>query len=503
MSTTLNAAAAVFDPQLCASLHNDICRRGWATLAPDLPFEEGTTTWWDTYGSECDASVASRLAPQLMEFLKQARIVRPALRDEAQGNFFFYLSGLAAPDSLFSYAGVIDPDEPDANRYVVLYHATQLMGHPVGLVMDQHTLKGQVMQSLTIDDTIVEQSRRPWVPLQDILAAYLNMIDMGKITSEENPGEKVDYTALDASERAGIIAGTWRPKVWPYERPWLLKPHSQAILDRSVAALDNLLEAIEKRMPLPRAELASEIPLRTPVAEGVMGMASVAEKLISTNQASEHSFIVKFLRQVDGLLASVRPDLRFVAPGLRVPDHHVAAQPFEGLDDERWNPPILLFHGELRDGTTALTTFPGGIWNHPFAPPYKERTTPFPSGLWIAEHKVDNPNYDNACRLLLPDEVVLAPGRTQHYAKSTDGFLLEQPGAQCEGLAAGLYQTSCNIFVGRHEVLLFHVLEHWVRQVEDGTWAVDRHGVAGGMEKWAEADESEAMAEKYRLPYTW
>ncbi|KAK7962735.1 uncharacterized protein PG986_003560 [Apiospora aurea] len=489
MSTTLNAAAAVFDPQLSASLHNDICRRGWAGLAPDLDFEESTTTWWDTHGSECNATVASRLAPQLIEFLKQARIVRPDLRDLARSNFFFYLRGLASPKSLIPDWPVVDPEEPDANRYVILYHATLLMSHPVGLVIDQHTLKGQVMQSLTIDDTIVEQSQRPWVPLQDILATYVDMIDLGKITSEENPANKVDYTALDASERAAIIAGTWKPKVWPYEIPWLLKPHSQAILDRSVAALENLLEAIEKRMPSPRAEPASEIPLGTPVAEGAMGMASVAEKLISTNQASEHSFIVKFLRQV---VASARPDLRFVAPAVRGAGRRAAV------------PPILLFRGELHDGTTAATTFPGGAWN-PFASPYKERTAPFPSGLWIAEHKVDNPNYDNACRLLLPDRVVLAPpGRTtQHYAKTTDGFLLEQPGAKGEGLSAGLYQTSCNVFVGRHEVLLFHVLEHWVRRVEDGTWAVDGHGVAGGMEKWAEADESEDMAEKYRLPYTW
>ncbi|KAK8041285.1 hypothetical protein PG994_014292 [Apiospora phragmitis] len=337
MSTTVNAAAAVFDADLSAFLQNEIMCRGWEGLATGLPYEESTATWWDTHGLECNATgVASRLAPQLIEFLKQARTVRPDLHDQVIGtNFFYYLSGMSWPGSIFPdwIRTVFDPEEPDADRYGILYHATSLMSHPVGLIFDQHTLKGRRVQSLTIDDTIVEPSQRPWVPLQDIFAAYLDMNDLGKIAVEDPAAANLEYIFRN---RDAVIAGTWKPKGWPYQRPWLLKPHSQAILDRSVTALGNLLDAIEKRMPPPTrtAELVGEGPRPgTPEDEGVIvGMTSVAEKLVSTNQASENSFLVKFLRQADGLLASARPELLFVAPGLRIPNHDDVAmkQPFEG-----------------------------------------------------------------------------------------------------------------------------------------------------------------------------
>ena len=61
----------------------------------------------------------------------------------------------------------------------------------------------------------------------------------------------------------------------------------------------------------------------------------------------------------------------------------------------------------------------------------------------VSEHDKDNPNYDDSCRLLLPDQVVLGKVfGTRHHAKTMDGFLLEQPpntGTEGEGLAAGLY----------------------------------------------------------------
>ncbi|KAK7993335.1 cell morphogenesis N-terminal-domain-containing protein [Apiospora arundinis] len=499
MSTTLNAAAAVFDPQLSASLQNEILRRGWEALATGLPYEESTATWWELYGLECDATgVTSRLAPQLIEFLKQARHVRPGLGDQVpiDRNFFYYLTGISSPRNFFSEGIGWDPEEPDADRWICLYRATSLMSHPVGILFDQHTLKSQLQQSLTIDNTIVEESQRPWVPLQDIFAAYLEMNDLGKMALEDPRPLEDEYIRQNYD---AMMAGTWKPKLWPFKRPWLMKPHSQAILDRSAAALGKLVDAIEKRMPSPKS--------KDEKTTDIMSMASAAENLVSTGQAFEDSFLVKFLRQVDGLLTSARPELLFVAPGLRLPTHDDLAmtQPLEGVENERQWPPILLFRGELSSGTATLTTFPVGTWN-PFLDPYqnhiKQTSSAFPSGLWISEHNKDNPNYDDSCRLLLPDQVVL--GTRRHHAKTTDGFLLEQPpGQECEGLAAGLYQTSCNVFEGRHEVELFRVLEHWIQQVEDGTWDVDERGVAGGMEKWAEADESEVMAEKYRLPYTW
>lgn len=352
---------------------------------------------------------------------------------------------------------------------------------------DQHTLKARVEMSVTIDDTIVSQDQRPWVPLQDILAGYVEMIDLGKViveNPEEDPEE--DYS----SDR-------WEPQYQRKNRPWLVNPHSQVILNRTVTAFGTLLKAIEERMPRSMTGTASANPDK----ERVFDLAQVADKLVESKQVSGNNFVVKFLRAINNSVTSAAPRLRYIAPGLHIPGDHLMNQLFEGIDyhKSRNNNPILLFQGEWSDGTAPLTTFPGHVWN-PFPSPYKRPVSGFRSGLWITENEFNSPAFDDACRMLLPDRFLEA---SQHHAKSTDGFLLEQPSDQGEGLSAGLFQTSCNVFMVRHQVQLFRVLEHWVGLVEDGTWTVDEHGVADGMEKWAEADQSDDMAEKYRLPYVW
>ena len=45
---------------------------------------------------------------------------------------------------------------------------------------DQQTLKARTVFSLTIDDTIVAEEDRPWMPLQTILEQYLDMIELEK-----------------------------------------------------------------------------------------------------------------------------------------------------------------------------------------------------------------------------------------------------------------------------------------------------------------------------------
>ncbi|KAI1881750.1 hypothetical protein JX265_000576 [Neoarthrinium moseri] len=223
--------------------------------------------------------------------------------------------------------------------------------------------------------------------------------------------------------------------------PWLLKPHSEVILERTVTAFRSLLKAIEERMPQSTGMASATRNKRT-----IFDIAQLAEKLVTSEQVSGNNFVVKILREIDRSIKSTVPSLQFIAPDLRIPGVHLMDQ---------------LFEGDRSDGTILLTTFPDGVWN-PFPSPYTRPASGFSSGVWIAENEFESPSFDDTCRLLLLDQFL---ARTQHYAKSTDGFLLEQPMNQGEGLSAGLFQTSC------------------------------------GMEKWAEADQSNDMAEKYRLQY--
>lgn len=65
-----------------------------------------------------------------------------------------------------------------------------------------------------------------------------------------------------------------------------------------------------------------------------------------------------------------------------------------------------------------------------------------------------------------------------------------------------LYQQGYNPFTVCHDVQLKHVIQRWITMVESGYWEVNSQGVAGGIEKWREADTEEHW-QKYQLPLRW
>lgn len=332
------------------------------------------------------------------------------------------------------------------------------------------------------------------MPLQTILEQYLEMIELDKVITA--PGDDSD-DEVDEDLRDEETVKMER-------KPWILKSHSKKILDRTLTAYQNLLRTIEERMSDPSGDSPPSSPPRKrqrgeqlPITEAKDNeFGEAVSALISSNQVSESSFVVQFLQQ---LTHPTRPKLKFIAPGLRLPTpESLSDQPFQNIDfhASRYYNPILLFPTNSHE-----TTFPDRNQN-PFRDPYDKDRTSFPSGVWISESILEGGDFDDACRLLLPRHVIGREGEeTEHHAKSTDGFILED--SDGEGLAAGLYQTSCNPFIPRHEVELFRVLEHWVQMVRSGRWEVGAEGVSGGIEKWKEADESDDGSELYQLDLTW
>jgi hypothetical protein len=65
-----------------------------------------------------------------------------------------------------------------------------------------------------------------------------------------------------------------------------------------------------------------------------------------------------------------------------------------------------------------------------------------------------------------------------------------------------LFQLGYNNFINSHNVQLKHILRHWTELVESGKWEIDQDGVAGGMEKWREADTEEHWQD-YQLLNSW
>lgn len=225
-------------------------------------------------------------------------------------------------------------------------------------------------------------------------------------------------------------------------------------------------------------------------------------RLLFTSQTGGSTFAIKFLKKIQGHIASARPHLRFIAPGIRIPHtDDLAKQPFEGIDfhSSPYNNPILIFPAEEDDGAGASIQLEGD--RNPFPHPYNQNQSPYACGLWISESHLDGPEFDDQCRLVLPGSIAGEEGSV-HYARSTDGFLLESEDGL--GFSAGLYQTEINPFLAHnHGVELFRVLENWAELVESGVWQVDEHGIAEGIHKWREADQDEAMSMRYRVPLTW
>lgn len=65
-----------------------------------------------------------------------------------------------------------------------------------------------------------------------------------------------------------------------------------------------------------------------------------------------------------------------------------------------------------------------------------------------------------------------------------------------------LYQTGFNPWAPTHDTRLDMVLSSWLEMVRGGHWEVDEHGVAGGIEKWRDADTEEHWR-KYRFGMHW
>ncbi|KAL4966711.1 uncharacterized protein BDV14DRAFT_198834 [Aspergillus stella-maris] len=113
--------------------------------------------------------------------------------------------------------------------------------------------------------------------------------------------------------------------------------------------------------------------------------------------------------------------------------------------------------------------------------------------------------WSNACRLLLPFDIGAAG-----WARESNGqplglgdidFWDEEPRGRA--VRGDLYQAGMtNGITNSHLVQIDKLLNKWADCVESGDWTVDADGVAGGIEKFREADTEEHWR-KYWIPPSW
>lgn len=444
------------DYERCAALHNLIVERGWTASGRSLS-DLDRRTWWECYGDAELLPHAAKLSPSVVAFLKTAWHGYASTAQPPHA-FFRYLAGLCSPNDLWENVNYgKDEDDSNRSRYVTLYMANWALGasHPLGLVFDEQTFTA--MQHISIHDTSVTMNgRQIWLPLELILEAFLDMIDQGKALA-------VDSSYNGKQERI---------------EPWIMPSCTVSDVDETLEAFDRLARAVETRMPGAAGHETHRL-----------------SDAIELSALSPNTFAGQFLVRAREICFSQ------IAPGLRI----ARQQPFTSIGTEEGKlRPVLLFESSQNAyQDTERAPWGAEVPISPF-PWHFQAITNYPAGLYLTETDPDGIHpFEDGCKLILPYAI-----GGNGWARTSDGALFgekthaEGPAASPVPRSTRLYQQGFNHFIETHDVQLKHVLSRWAEMVEEGKWTVDVDGVAGGIQKWREAD-TEDHWQDYQLPISW
>lgn len=316
----------------------------------------------------------------------------------------------------------------------------------------------------------------PWQPLESVLSVWIGMIQRGKVVALHDDVCKASY---DASEWAQDANGLWYEIKGPQRDPttgairigqappWTIVPWTKQDLTECLETWEMAVDLIEEKISLPPNAHES----------GLVDLATMETLPIPDGFAKQF------------ILQARKPRFNFIAPGLCLPTANTfVKQPFvcslspDEEPSEKVTPPILMFRGERNVSTSSLSPLSFGYPHEGPEPPE------CPSGLYFGrcDRTCETP-FEDGCGLLLPFEF------ENGWAKKSDfSDLVNRESHE------SLLQSGVNPFNQRHLVQLQGFLEIVVRNLQDGNWSVDEHGVAGGLDVWKEADTEKWQ--RYWLP---
>jgi hypothetical protein len=326
--------------------------------------------------------------------------------------------------------------------------------------------------------SIAMNGRQPWVPLDEILSAYVQMYRQNRIVAiaaqpdndsddeDEDVDEHIEYPDPTAYESEDSFA---------WHKPWIVTKTAEVYVESAIEAYKDLIKAINERMPD-----QSIVPA---VEENTLLLPADLEKLRIASP-----FLDPFLTK------SPRSQFKYIAPGLRVQSfEELQNQPLAELvssyeeDPDYWSKyPFLLFaaHAEVTSETAKAS----------------EASKPF--SWWRAAAQRDSISAGfylcdpgsvvsrDSCALVLP----YAIGKNGHARTGDEAFFDEnhdrtkrdipKPGNSFDSL----YQPGYNHIDPGALVQVERVFKRWLFMIQEGHWEVGPEGVKGGIEKWREAD---------------
>ncbi|KAJ5369845.1 uncharacterized protein N7496_005937 [Penicillium cataractarum] len=306
-----------------------------------------------------------------------------------------------------------------------------------------------------------------WKPLQDILQAYLEMIEEKKVQASTDEAYEEDI----------------KPRLFP----WRYHQYTHRDVVKATQALTRLLDAVEQKLPQPRETeypaSTRDVDIQLPYSQAILDEATIPA----------NTFIRDFLSELPP--RTLR--FRYIAPGIILQSPaEFATQPWKeplGREYGGHSVPFLLFRG---DQWISLRCKPR------YYPDPEDSLQGVPTGLYICPTGIESPaTFGNSCRLLLPFNI-----GARHHARYSNGEQLQEETPWDEtpkDTAHELYQPGSHSgFLERHEVQIHKILLNWAERVEAGDWEVNTDGVAGGIEKFEEADTLESWR-KYQIPLAW
>ncbi|KAI7281142.1 hypothetical protein KC345_g4295 [Hortaea werneckii] len=314
---------------------------------------------------------------------------------------------------------------------------------------------------------------QPWQYLESILSVWIEMIQRQKVAAISN---EVGSERYEQHEQGWLVFHdpdrdplTGLRRLTHDAEPWTIVPWTAQDLEEALEGWETAVETIEEKMLLENAG----------TTYGLLDAACLDAAKIPDGFARE------FLTQAR------RPRFDLIAPGLRVPNFEdFIRQPFTGVSaEEDMVPPILLFRGDQTGPTEGIWWF-GRFSNRynsmlPDAPSSRDAPE-CPSGLYLSIcHRTHGHPEENGCNLVLPFDF------ENGFAKKSDGMPAEK--------SYDLLQAGTNPFNDNHPLAITAFLETVRENVESGHWAVDGHGVAGGIDVWKQADTEEHW-DKYFQP---
>ncbi|KAF1976623.1 hypothetical protein BU23DRAFT_565770 [Bimuria novae-zelandiae CBS 107.79] len=243
-------------------------------------------TWYEFHVQNVNKA-SGELSKELLGFLKGAYDLGGV------HHFHYYASGLLYPgDDMFAFLDQIcGYKEHQVNIYDG-YHR-RLKSRKLRR-SDQHTNTAIMCMSIHDTDGLCQPDRINWLPLEDILAAWLDMLRVGKVKAEPPGVGSIRYYSNKFD-------------------PWILLQYSNKQLEEAVSVFDSLVTAIESRMP----QLDPDIRALN---------VTMFDQETLTSAKIPRGFVFEFPRKVR------QPRFRFIAPGLDVATpQSISNQPFFNL----------------------------------------------------------------------------------------------------------------------------------------------------------------------------